>query len=72
MSHLIFNFSITSLCYQGHGSVEKETKVKLLSADNRLILNPNMISGGKVVPIEQSLKIQTEPGQVPSYGKYPV
>ena len=72
MSHLIFTFSITSLCDQGHGHVKKETKVKLLSADNRLILNPNMISGGKVEPIEQSLKIQTEPGQVPSYGKYPV
>ena len=72
MSHLIFAFSIISLCYQGNGHVKKETKVKLLSADNRLILNPNMISRGKVVPIEQSLKIQTEPGQVPSYGKYPV
>ena len=31
MSHLIFTFSITSLCYQGKGSVEKETEVKLLS-----------------------------------------
>ena len=30
MSHLIFTFSITSLCDQGHGHVKKETKVKLL------------------------------------------
>ncbi len=30
MSHLIFTFSITSLCDQGNAHVKKETKVKLL------------------------------------------